>query len=361
MKVAIVTDLHFGVRNNNLFFLEKQEQFFYETFIPIIEANEIETIIIMGDVFENRKHINTEILNRVYNLFQEFENRKYKIICLIGNHDIYYKNTRKYSSLYPLEKSFKNITLIKEFEEIELAGEKLGFISWITSDNKDKCLDWLNDTRVEIIFGHFEINDFAMVGDYYCKNGFNQEFFNRFKRVFSGHFHIKSTNNNISYLGNPYQTDWSDYGYEKGFHIYDIKKNELVFHKNPVSNFAQIVIDDIDNLKSIKFEKFKDKIVKIFLNIVLDKNNTLKLDSFFSLLNQFAHQVEVIDNTTLEQTDITIDIEDLKNTVGLMFSFIDNSDFNNLSKDKIKELSLDIYNSAREGIRITKDNLNEVD
>lgn len=193
-KIAIITDLHWGVRNNNTFFLERQEKFFYSQFFPYLDEHNITTVWILGDFFENRKVLNVQIMNRVLTFLEEFEKRGIKIYCLIGNHDVAFKNTNEISSLVPIMRSFSNVTLIRQFEEFDFDGLQVGFISWISPDIREKCLKWLRTTEAKIICGHFEINSFEIVKGVVCSSGFEPSIFDRFDMVLSGHFHIKSTN-----------------------------------------------------------------------------------------------------------------------------------------------------------------------
>ena len=57
-KIAIITDTHFGVRNDISHFIESQNKFFENTFFPKIDELNIDTILHLGDVFDRRKYIN---------------------------------------------------------------------------------------------------------------------------------------------------------------------------------------------------------------------------------------------------------------------------------------------------------------
>ena len=85
--------------------------------------------------------------------------------------------------------------------------------------------------------GHFELNGFNYNKTIVSKHGHEPEIFKNFDLVLSGHFHIKSSKDNIHYVGNPIQTTWNDYGVEKGFHIYDTYDGKLSFIKNDYDIF----------------------------------------------------------------------------------------------------------------------------
>ena len=63
--------------------------------------------------------------------------------------------------------------------------------------------------------------------------------------MFSGHFHHKSDDGQIYYLGPPYQIYWNDFDDPKGFHIFDTDTRELERIVNPYTLFSKIFYDDI--------------------------------------------------------------------------------------------------------------------
>ena len=96
MKILLITDQHFGVRNDNQNFIDHYRKFYSEVVIPFVDANEIDTIINLGDTFDKRRSINFMSLDAAKEMwFDPLKERNVKMHMLIGNHDIYYKNTLK--------------------------------------------------------------------------------------------------------------------------------------------------------------------------------------------------------------------------------------------------------------------------
>ena len=58
MKLALVTDIHFGARNDNQRVADFQERFFKEEFFPYLDEHNITTVVDLGDTFDRRKYIN---------------------------------------------------------------------------------------------------------------------------------------------------------------------------------------------------------------------------------------------------------------------------------------------------------------
>ena len=57
MKVAIITDTHFGARKSSKVFHDFFQKFYDDIFFPTLEERGIKTCIHMGDAFDNRKNI----------------------------------------------------------------------------------------------------------------------------------------------------------------------------------------------------------------------------------------------------------------------------------------------------------------
>jgi DNA repair exonuclease SbcCD nuclease subunit len=345
MKVAIITDLHWGVRNNSLFFLEHQERFFYSSFFPYLEENDIDTVWILGDFFENRKMINVQVMNRATLFLEEFEKRGIKVYCIIGNHDTVFKNTNEVNSLVPTTRAFPNITLIQTYDEIDFDGLKVGFVSWITPDVKDDCIGWIKSTNAKVICGHFEIISFEIMRGVICHNGLEPNLFDRFDSVFSGHFHIKSTNGIIQYLGNPYQTNWGEAGYEKGFHIFDTRTRELEFIRNPVDIYAIINYTDEFNIVNFDASAYQQKIVRVVAESKKSKNKK-KLEILIEMVSSVCQSVELIeDNVVLVDSD---DIAPISDTAQLIKQFLNSCQIEHLDKLQLQEMVFDIYKEALE-------------
>ena len=109
MKIAIITDTHYGARKGSKHLHEYFEKFYNDIFFPELEKNNIDTIVHMGDIFDSRKSIDyysLEWSKRV--IFEPM--KKYKVHAITGNHDCYYKNTNEINSPELLLKDYPNIT-----------------------------------------------------------------------------------------------------------------------------------------------------------------------------------------------------------------------------------------------------------
>lgn len=271
-KIALISDIHFGVKGNSETYLEIIEKFFLETLSKELKQRKIIDVRILGDLFDNRNALNIRTINTVTKVFRWYQTNlpsiKWKI--LLGNHDIYYHNRLDINSL-EIVKEFPNIEIISDVTEETINGIKIITFPWIIdgSEPDTKFKEITNDTKkYNLCLGHFEINGFEVTTGVLHEGGVETGKFKNFNRVISGHFHLRRSNGHISYLGCPYPITWSDYGDDKGIHIYDIETNETEFIKNTESpEFIRIHIKDL-------LEKNTDKINKIkgnFVRMVIDE------------------------------------------------------------------------------------------
>ena len=100
MKIALITDTHFGGKNDNLAFAEFQRKFYDGTLFPILDREKITTVIHLGDTFDRRKYSNFLSLKLAKEMFFDpIRERDIKLHVLLGNHDCYYKTTNKVNSM----------------------------------------------------------------------------------------------------------------------------------------------------------------------------------------------------------------------------------------------------------------------
>jgi len=247
LKVAIITDQHFGARNDSIAFLDFFQKFYDDTFFPSLDAAGINTVLILGDTFDRRKYVNFYALDRAKKMFfDKLEERGIRVHMLAGNHDTYYKNTNDVNSPDLLLREYNNIDVIDSPETIVIDGTSICMMPWICPENYQESIDEMKNTKAEICMGHFEIAGFAMHRGMESHEGLSKEIFDKFDMVFSGHYHHRSDDGHIYYLGNPYELTWQDYKDTRGFHLFDLERRELEFIPNPNTMFERVEYDDKD-------------------------------------------------------------------------------------------------------------------
>ena len=138
MKVAVITDQHFGARKNSKLFHDFFGKFYEEVFFPYLDANGITVCIDMGDTFDNRTGINYSALRWAKdNYFQLLRDRGINLTCVVGNHTAYYKNTNEVNACELLLREYDNVHVVSEYEELNIGGLDIAFIPWVNSENKE--------------------------------------------------------------------------------------------------------------------------------------------------------------------------------------------------------------------------------
>jgi len=339
MKIALITDQHLDGRKGNINFWNFWQKFYDDVFFPTLEKEGIDTIIDLGDTFDNRKSMDFNTFNRITeNYFEKL--KPYKVHMLIGNHCIYYKNTNRINSPELLLNQYDNIKIYTESEDIELGGKNFLMLPWINRENYDEVLETLNNSKSDICCGHLELAGFEMTPGLVMDHGMDQKLFHRFKRVWSGHYHHKSKRGNIQYLGNPYQMFWNDYKDTRGFHIYDTETDRLKFIKNPYEIFDKISYDD----RNFDYNKYdvschKDKYIKIIVN---EKRDYQMFETLVDrLYNVGAHDVKIAETLVEVEGVDEADLE-TKDTMTLLNEYIDEVEMV-VDKTDLKKLMRSLY------------------
>ena len=244
-KVALVTDTHFGARSDSITFDNFFRKFYEETFFPELDKRGIDTIFHLGDCFDRRKYINFNTLSscRDY-FFDQAKKRGIKVVMIVGNHDTFFKNTNDVNSPHLLLQDYDNIVAYSSPIDYNVDGLSILLMPWICTDNYNECMEAMKKSKSQVMFGHFEIAGFQMYKGHENDEGFDPKIFEKFDMVCSGHFHHRSSNGNINYLGNPYELTWADFEDPRGFHIFDTSTRELDFIPNPFTIFSKIYYDD---------------------------------------------------------------------------------------------------------------------
>ena len=351
MKIAIITDTHFGARNDSVQFDEYFYQFYEGQFFPYLQKHNIKTVIHLGDVLDRRKFVSYRIAKNFRERFiLPFQALDIELHALVGNHDIFYKNTNDVNSLQELiNDRYKKIHLYPEAQEVTFDGLPILLMPWINSQNYVYAMGMIDETKADICMGHLDINGFKMNKTaIMSEHGYPKETFKRFETVMSGHFHHKSDDGQIYYLGTPYEMMWSDYNEQKGFHIYDTETKQLTRIINPYTIFSKIFYDDTkEDYDKHDVSKYKNHYVKL---IVVNKNDLYKFDKFTDRLYKAdCHEIKIIEDfTDLNATTVSDDIvKNTEDTMTLLGRYVDESD-TPLKKDRLKENLAKLYHEAQD-------------
>jgi len=341
MKILLITDQHFGVRNDNQHFINHYKKFYNEIVVPFIKASNIKNVIALGDTFDKRRSINFMSLNEAKEMwFNPLEEMGVRMHMLTGNHDIYYKNTLRINAPRELLGEYGNIIIHDSPSTVRFDDCDILLLPWICDGNRDESLREIQTSSARVCMGHLELNGFEAHPGHVMENGMDKNIFSKFDRVFSGHYHMKSKKDNVTYLGNPYQLYWNDYGCKRGFHVFDTNTLKTTFYRNPFDTFHKIYYNDGMNVP----DDIKGTFVKL---IVEDKGDYANFDYNVKLLQDMGlGDLKIIEDLSVELDgkDSVLETED---TMTLLDNYIDEIDLK-VNKSNIKNVMRSLYMEASE-------------
>lgn len=346
MKIALITDTHFGARSDSQQFDAYFKEFYQTIFFPEIDKRGIKHIIHLGDCFDRRKYINFNSLRSCKEyFFNEIEKRKIEMTMIAGNHDTFFKNTNDVNSPDLLLKEYSNIKAWSRPVELIFDKTPIVLLPWLCADNFEEANELIKNTKAKVCFGHLELSGFSMFKGQESHEGMDPSLFKNFKLVCSGHYHHRHGKNNVEYLGNPYQMFWSDYEDDRGFHIFDTDTLKLEFIKNTYTMFEKYYYDDEkeDPLK-VDIKKYAGKLIKL---IVVNKKDFLKFDKFTEALYKVNPvELKIIEDFSEFENEALDDTVDLEDTMTLLSNYVDSIE-TDADKIKLKDILKTLYVEAQ--------------
>jgi len=340
MKILLITDQHFGVRNDNQFFVKLYEQFYTNVVIPTIDKEGITQVIALGDTFDKRKSINFASLDAAKEMwFQPLADRGVQMTMLCGNHDIYYKNTLRINAPSLLLGEYNNIDIIDTPTAKTFGSRRFLLLPWICEENKEVTKKKIKNSKASVVMGHLELNGFEVIPGLTMDHGEDPDQYNKFDLVCSGHYHMKSRKGNVQYLGNPYQLFWNDYASKRGAHILNTEDLSLTFVENPYNTFNKVYYSD--DMPVTDFSPLEGTYVKL---VVDQKEDQVKFDKVVRCLQDVnLADLKIIEDISQEIGDVDDNIE-VEDTLSILESCV--SDFQN--KDDIFGILKSLYTEALE-------------
>ena len=344
MKVCIISDQHFGARKNSKLFHDYFLKFYNDVFFPTLEEQGITTVVDMGDTFDSRKGIDFSALswakNNYYDRLQEMG---VKVHTIVGNHTAYYKNTNNVNAVDLLLREYDNVTVYSEPTEVMLGQLPTLFIPWINQENEANTLKLIEKTTCPCAMGHLELQGFRVNKQIVMEHGLEGKLFGKFTRVYSGHYHTRSNDGIVFYLGNPYEMFWSDVGDTRGFHIFD---TETVTHEpvnNPYRLFYNIYYEDTP-FQTFDAREYQEKIVRV---IVRKKTNQKYFEKFIDkLYTSNVAELKIVENFQIQESE-EFEAFESEDTFSILQRYVSESECE-LDKNTITNILEEVYKEALE-------------
>ena len=348
MKIAILNDTHCGARNSSDIFMDYQEKFYTDVFFPYLLENKIDKIIHLGDYYEHRKYVNFKALEHNRRVFLD-KLREYNITMDIipGNHDVFYKNTNELCSLKELMGHYMDcVKIYMDNVVVEYDGLKIALVPWINVENYADTMEFIKTCSADIVGGHFEFSGFEMYKGIPNPHGMETKEFSRFEMVLSGHFHTKSSRDNVHYLGSQMEFTWGDCDDPKYFHVLDTNTREITPVRNPYTLHTKLVYnDEKTDYNTIDVSHMDQQFVKV---VVERKQDFFGFDRLIDRITQRPiHELKIAESFT-EYMGSNVEDEEIKldDTQVLLDSYVDAVE-TEANKDKLKTLLRGLYVEAQ--------------
>jgi DNA repair exonuclease SbcCD nuclease subunit len=262
---------------------------------------------------------------------------------IVGNHTAYYKNTNSVNSVGLLLKQYDNVKVYSEVTEVKLDKLKVLFIPWINQENQESTFKSVKKTTSKCAMGHLELNGFRAHRGHVMEDGMDIDLLEKFELVFSGHFHTRSSNGKIFYLGNPYEMYWNDVNDTRGFHVFDTETLEHNPINNPYKLFYNVYYEDT-NYKLFDTREYQGKIVKV---IVKKKTEPKNFEKFIDkLYTSGVQELKIVENFEIHENE-EFEVDETENTITILNRYIDEAEID-CDKTIIKGILQKIYSEACE-------------
>lgn len=348
MKIAIVTDVHYGKNRNNPFLLQETNNFFTKQFFPTLdEIGNVEAIINAGDIFDARINIGIPAIEEYRKSYEvEINKRQLDHHHILGNHDVLLGSSNRINSpqhIFQMTYGYIHDKAV----EYKFDKTRILFVPWINKENYDHTMELIRTTDAKILIGHLEISGFDHGGT--RSHGLEQSLFKKFDLVMSGHFHKQQKIGNIYYLGNHLNQDWGEYGNPVGFHIYDTETGDLEFIENhDYQHFKKIVYTEGMKVPS----NVEGKNVKIVHGAKVSESDFERLVK--GIEDQKPYNLQFVDETKVtlnkmiaESVEEEVETKDIPEIIVNYVAKIDTDTVSEEFKEGVANLLLEAYKEAR--------------
>ena len=203
-KIAVCTDLHFGLKSNSLVHNQDCSDF-VDWFIATARANGCETGMFLGDWSHHRASINMQTLQYSLRSLEKLSAAFERFYFIPGNHDLYYRDRRE---IYSTEwaRHIPNIQIVNDW----FTDGDVTIAPWLVGDDHKR----VPKLQSKYVFGHFELPHFKMnaMVEMPDHGEISADDFGGIDKVFSGHFHLRQQRKNIHYIGNCFPHNYADAG-----------------------------------------------------------------------------------------------------------------------------------------------------
>jgi len=287
-RAIFFTDIHFGLKSNSR--THNQDCLdFVDFVIKTGKEQNCETCVFLGDWHNNRASLQIGTLNYSVQAIDKLSAAFDQIIFIPGNHDEHYRDTREMNSVV-WAKKYENVRFFDEITTVD----DVCITPWLVGDEHKQ----IKKIEVKYMFGHFELPSFYMnamvqmpdVGDLRRDDL-------KCETVFTGHFHKRQTNKNITYIGNAFPHNYADVGDDdRGCMILDWGKDPVYIAWPDAPKYRKFrlsgILEDTDRLL----------LSNMYCRVEIDVDISYEEATFIK--EQFIPQYNLRELSLIQRTDI---------------------------------------------------------
>ena len=379
-KILVFTDLHLGLKGASKNRLAICVQVI-KTIVSYVKANNIKQCIFCGDWHHSRVSTENNVLNISYKLVKALA-KELKIKFILGNHDIYMKNSLDINSLI-MFKDLDNVEIINKPTYMYINGELSLLVPW-TSD-----LSNIKKESVHFLFGHFETTRQYLIKSYIQEHsydtsvssnivtkinkelnlespGYVQEdpgnyvgdFVEIAKKegvIFSGHIHLRkefiAKGRNFVFVGSPYEQNLGETENTHGFYVIN-EDNSYEFHEitNVPKHITLKMSKIVENIDNFDFSVVKGNIVHKLYDVNVDRVLDSKIDQKITDQHPFEELTPDYDVIPSSSNELTVQNQQIelikKSKLEYMHNYVANIDDEALKNENIDKNQL--YNILKD-------------
>lgn len=227
MKIALAADFHFGVhgRLSDILWAARVIR-------EYCRAAGIDVVVILGDLFNDRKSLDIEVICAVIKFFEETADEYgQQWIVFPGNHDMFLRNSWQMNSLTTLR---RHLTVIEDLKILELDDRRFWVLPFIQYEKSFmRVLRKLEYQHREgdILLTHVGVRGATLNTCFLLKDWSIVNFDDsKFEKIYTGHFHSKqSVNDKVFYPGSPIPFKFDEGDVAHGFYVHDLETSAHKF------------------------------------------------------------------------------------------------------------------------------------
>jgi DNA repair exonuclease SbcCD nuclease subunit len=271
VKYIFIADLHLSAFSSESMVEGLPEKLYYKIKVleNILSENDVENIMILGDIFHTKSIIHSIALNTFAKFLEKNKDRNF--IMLNGNHDSSSRTGDGVSALKSLE-WIPNVTVMYDAKAID----DILLVPW----NPKNMLETIkvNSGKCRYLASHFGLNEASLSNGISIVSDIGLKDLISYDKVFLGHYHSPQSVGNVTYIGSVIQEDWGEKNEEKRYIIFDTETGE---HQSiPTKGYKKHI--ELDLSKNNKFDvvqKAKElleegNIVRMKTTEVMDMSDT---------------------------------------------------------------------------------------